>query len=225
MPRALLQILVLASVLLISALANAQQERPANIQGGISVSTVGFNPINPTANTIIFNNGLAFSLYGLKALGNSGFHLVGAIQYKKSNGTLNYNYISPSGVNYQASKVNFAFDNLDVQLGLRLKFLENSGIRPFIEGGVNGGFTQFTYDNTLKTAAIVAAGSDYRSSDSALDFGMYSSFGIELQLTHSICLTPAVKYEHNSTRAVPTLGNLSLTYDTLIYGGGLDFKF
>ena len=88
-----------------------------------------------------------------------------------------------------------------------------------------GGFFQFGYDNSLKTASVLATGSDYKTVDGVLDFGILSEVGFEFTLTGGISLKGAYQYSNASTQPVPTIKNQIVQFINNTFYGGLSFRF
>lgn len=217
--------LVTVLLVLFAALSLKAQESRTNIEGGIQAASATFNSISPSSSSFKLNSGTIFALHGLKSMGLPGFYLVGAAQYLKTSGALNYNYTSPNSVTYQATGVNFAYDNFSVLLGVRVKLLDRSLVRPFVEGAVSGGYTQILFDSNLRTAAVVAAGSDYKTTDTSLDFGINFSAGLEVQMTKDFSLELFYRYLRDSMRALATFNNASPIFEGQFWGAGINIRF
>jgi len=89
-----------------------------------------------------------------------------------------------------------------------------------VEGGGSSGYMQISYDGSLRTPAVVAAGSDYKTLENILEFGYYAELGLELQFASSWGARLAYHYMNSSTRNVQTLNNQTVTYSGNIYYGG-----
>ncbi len=206
------------ALLVVSAISQAEGVR-SRVDG-----TLGGGPtqyaIQSPASGFNLNPGLEFNMQAEKPLGSTPFYLVFSASYSKSSGTLNYNYTS-SQANYLASNVNFSLDEYRADLGIRLKFFDSHIIRPYLEGGATGGYLQFSYDSSLRTPAVVAAGTDYRTFEGALEIGYYAEGGLEVEIGNDWGIRLGYHRLVSTTRTLNTFGAQTITYTGTIYYGGL----
>ncbi len=222
MKRLLLGIVLLTAAH--SALASGQS-KIAPLNGGLSYSPIQFNTLSPTSNELKMSNGSDFSLFGEKRFGFFHLYLTAAVDYLRTTGTANYSYFSQSGIIYTANQVGFTYDGIGASLGVKVKIIEDSLFRPYVEGGGEAFYTQFSYDSSLRTAAVTSLGSDFKTIDSFLDFAPYAEAGVEADLTNQWGLKLGARYTHHSSRMVETMAKRTITYDTMAYVIGLFFKF
>lgn len=209
--------------LLNAPLAEGQSRRQpltASVGGG----AVNFNPITPAAD-IRMNPGSYFFVGGEKGFGFLHMYLEAALEYLKASGNLNYNFTSGTNINYAVSNVNYSLDDLGGAVGLRLKLVEYFPLRPYVEGGGTGGYLQLTYDNSLKTPAVLAQGNDFKTLEGVLTFGAYLEGGFEMDVAPAAGIRIAVRYSDASTRPVDTLRKQILHYTAQIYYGGIYLGF
>lgn len=210
-------------LMLFASQGEAQSKAPSLV-GGAHGGIVQFNPISPTVNEIKLNNGFTALISGQKSAGGMHLYLLGGLEYVRTTGALNYNYTSITSVTYTTNQVGFSFDSIRASLSMRFKILENSFFRPYIEGGGSVGYTQISYDNNLRTL-VGGMGSDYKTSDSALDFAGFGQAGVEADLSMKFGLEIAARYTHQSTRPFETFRRQTLSYDTLTYLAGIFLRF
>lgn len=193
------------------------------LTGSLSGGSANFNVLAPT-NSVTMNPGFELSLEGEKGFGFLHLFLVGMIDYTKLTGSLNYNYASPTA-NYSASNINYSLDDIRGGFGVRLKIIEESPVRPYVEAGALGGYLQISYDNSLRTPGVLAAGNDFKTIEGVIDFGTYAEAGFEIDFSSIWGLKIADRYWDSSTRPLQTVGNQSIHYWTNMYMFGLYSHF
>jgi hypothetical protein len=207
-------LLTLVSILALSVPANSWAARGRSLSFSLSAGTAQFTVLSPS--DMLLGNGFYLSLEGEKPFGFFGLYLESAVGYLKTTGKLNYNYVG-STANYVTPNVGFNLDKFQIGLGLRGKLIERAAIRPYIEAGGNASYDQITYDNSLRTPAIVALGGDFRTSESILDFGIYGEAGVEIDLSADWGLRLANRYMNVSTRPIETMKQQMVRYEVNIY--------
>jgi opacity protein-like surface antigen len=210
---------LLATMLSLLASGALKAEERSRFDGTISGGFSQFSVLSPSPD-ISMNNGTEFSLQAEKPFGLSPFYLVVSANYIKASGLLNYNYVSPTAT-YVASNVNYSSSDYSLDFGLRLKFFDSHHIRPYMEAGGSAGYLQVSYDSSLRTPAVVAAGTDYKTLENVLEFGYYGEAGLEIQFSSNWGVRAAYHYMNTTTRNVQTLKNQSIIYTGNIYYGGL----
>jgi hypothetical protein len=203
---------------LTSTLAQAN-EGHARFDGTLGAGLEQFSVTNPGSGFQI-TNGTSFKVQGEKPFGNSPFYLTSGISYIQSSGSLNYNYTSPTAT-YVANNVNFVADDFRLDIGLRIKFFNAEVIRPYIEGGGMAGYLQLSYDASLRTPAVLAAGTDYKTLENVLEFGYYAEAGLELQTGTNWGFRVAYNYLNCTTRNILTFKSQNVSYTGSTYYGGI----
>jgi hypothetical protein len=223
MPKAL--VVSALFLCLISSMAQGQNSGDAHPRpsGAVLAGAAQFNVLSP--GDIQINNGQVFGLKGEKGFGFWHLYIEALFEYFKSTGTLNYNYQGPSGVTYTANQVTFGFEKYFGGLGLRWKITQSTPIKPYLEVGGGAGYTQISYDSSLRAANLLARGSDYKTFDSTLDFAQYGEAGVEVGLVRSFGVVIAARYMDCTMRPLETLRKQSPHYTTLAYYGGLYANF
>ncbi len=201
-----------------SSLSQANEGR-SRFDGTLAGGFEQFSITSPTSGFQI-NNGTTFKFQGEKPFGNSPLYLTSGVSYLRTTGDLNYNYTSPTAT-YTASNVNYLADDFRLDIGLRVKFFNTEVIRPYIEGGGVAGYLQISYDSSLRTPAVIAAGNDYKTLEDVLEFGYYAEGGFELQTGTNWGVRIAYNYLNCTTRNILTLKNQNVSYTGSTYYGGI----
>jgi len=194
-------------------------ENRSRFDGSLGAGYEQFSVTNPAAGFNV-NSATSYNIQGEKPFGNSPLYLTSGLTYVRTSGNLNYNYTSPT-TSYTASNVNYLSDDFRLALGLRIKFFNAQVIRPYIEGGGVAGYLQISYDNSLRTPAVVAAGNDFKTLENVLEFGYYAEGGLEFQTGANWGFRLAYNYLSCTTRNIMTLSNQSVSYIGSTYYGGI----
>ncbi len=194
-------------------------ENKSRFDGSVGGGFEQFSITTPPSGFKI-NNGTTFAVQGEKPFGESPFFLTSGLTYVRTSGNLNYYYVSPTAT-YSATNVNFLEDDFRLNLGLRLKLFNSEQIRPYIEGGGVAGYLQLSYDSSLRTPAVVAAGSDFKTLENILEFGYYAEAGLELQTGKSWGIRLSYNYLNCTTRNILTFNNQTISYIGSSYNGAL----
>jgi hypothetical protein len=190
------------------------------LDGGISAGQSTFDSISPS--TVKMGTGIFLSLQAEKPFGGEPFYLEAGVDYFHNAGTLNYSYLGT--VQYTANGINYLMDIYDAHLGVRFKLFDHGPVRPYIEGGGSGGFTQLSYDNTL-TSAVKLLGNDYKTVEGQLDFGTYAEAGIEFDFSSEFGIRASYRYNDSTTQAMSTLAKQQLHFIATTYYGSVYFHF
>ena len=177
------------------------------------------------SSNVKLNSGTYLAATAEKPIGLLPLYVDAQVNWLHSSGSVNYNYYSPTELTYTATNVNATVDVYNVNLGLKAKILEVTMFRPYVEAGGIAGYTQFAYDKSLQTPAVLAVGSDYKMVDGALDFGFFAEAGVEASLTPGISVVVAYKYMDMTTQQMSTDNNQYIHFISNAYYGGFAFRY
>lgn len=210
---------VIAFALTLAAFPAWANEGHTSFDGTLGAGYENLSVQGP-ANNFKINNGTTFNIQGEKSFGGTPFYLNVGLNYLQTSGNLNYFYSSPTAT-YAANMVNYADNDFQLNVGLRLKFFDGHPIRPYVEAGALAGYMQISYDSSLRTPAVLAAGTDYKTLDTALEFGYYAEAGFEFQVGQGWGIRLGAHYVNSGSKALVTLNNQSVSYTGMNYYGGI----
>lgn len=131
-------------------------------------------------------------------------------------GTSNYSYSILSGTKtYTGTDMKFKSNITDLGLGLKFKIIDGYWFRPYVEGGVLGGYHQISYNSA--STALSSQGSDYKSSDVVMGSGHYGEAGIEIMFSEAFGVKLAGRASEYTTKPMETFANSSLRFRTETY--------
>jgi hypothetical protein len=211
-------------ILFSSALAQAQQIRgvpklPSSesmgLQGSAGTGFADFSVGSPSSDWRV-NRGMYVAIAIERGFEVMNLYLTLSLSNMTSDGTSNYRYTPLSSpITYTATNIKYRSNVMDLGLGLKLKLIDGYWFRPYVEGGVLGGYHQITYDTGGTTLA--AQGSEYKTTDVVMGSGSYAEGGIEIMFSEQFGVKLAGRASDYTTKPMETFDTRSLKFRTETY--------
>ncbi len=151
-------------------------------------------------------------------------YLTLGLSHMLAEGTSNYNYSNLSSTNtYSVTDIKFKAEVTDLNLGLKIKLIDDYWFRPYIEGGGLGGYHQIKY--TSKATELAAQGADAKAKDVVMGSGYYGEGGLEVMFSEKFGVRLAGRQSWYLTKRLETARNRMLRYSTETYYFALLFGF
>ncbi len=142
-------------------------------------------------------------------------YLVLGLSYMDAAGSANYNYTNlSSSKNYTLNDVGFRAKSYELNLGLKLKLIDDYWFRPYVEGGGIGSYNDISYGGL---SSLQATGTDYKTSDIIMGSGYYYEGGLEIQFSDRFGVRLAARRSTNDTKPLDTLNKRSLKLSSDTY--------
>lgn len=195
--------------------------QPTGIMGSAGFGFVDFTTKAPLDKSFEIDNGVFTAVAGEKGIGAANLYLTISLNYLKADGTSAYDYTTTSGATQytSTSDVSFNVDLFQAGLGLKLKLIDDSWIKPYVEGGGLFGYFQIKYTNLQVGTNVTVTGTDtgIKRDDSIFDFGYYGEAGLELAFSDTFGLRLAARMTKNKTKDFETLADKQVEYDSNVY--------
>ena len=211
-------LLILATILLTSnSYAQFSGIRPTGIVGSAGFGFVNFDTSAPLAQDFEIDDGVFTAIAGEKAIGSGNLYLSMSLNYLKADGETMYDYTNTSGSTHYTSSdvVPFDLSVFQVGFGLKLKFIDDYWIRPYVEAGGLFGYFQVKYTDLTLVSGGPTSG--MKRDDSLFDFGYYGEGGVEFAFSESFGVRVAMRMTKNKTKEFETLADQQVEYESQVY--------
>lgn len=188
---------------------------PKGISGSAGVGFALFDITSPKEEFKL-DQGMFASLGIEKGLDIWNFYITFGLSYLTTEGQVHYKYATLSGESYDYTDVNLKMDIFQASLGIKFKIIDGYWLRPYIEGGGQGGYYQLKYQN-LTQKVDPSDPKNYKTSDSLIDFGQYAEAGSEFTFSDSFGVKLAARVIVAQTKKFETLNKQNLTYQSQVY--------
>ena len=185
------------------------------LQGSAGVGFADFGIISPEADLRI-NRGTYVAVAIERGFEILNLYLTLSLSNMTAEGTSNYSYsILSNTKTYTATDMKFKSNITDLGLGLKFKIIDGYWFRPYVEGGVLGGYHQISYNSA--STAFAGQGTDYKSADVVMGSGHYGEGGIEIMFSERFGVKLAGRASSYQTKDMETFDKRSLRFRTETY--------
>jgi len=178
------------------------------VQGSAGAGFTDFSVRYPDSDFRL-TRGIYVSVTGERSFNFMHLYFTLSLSRLEGDGTSNYTYTNlSSSKKYTVSDIAFRSKMTDIALGLKFKLIDDYWFRPYVEGGVLGGYHEIAY--TTKISNLESQGNDYKKTDTIMAGGTYGEAGIEVQLSDNFGAKVASRLSQYRTKPVETLNNYSI---------------
>lgn len=216
--------LIAIALVLTAPLAHAQLVRgmpkvptsaSMGLQGSAGVGFADFNVLFPSSDLKV-DRGVYVAAAIERGFEVLHLYLTLSMSYMTAEGTSNYKYTDlANAVTYTAKNMKFKSNVTDIGLGLKFKLIDDYWFRPYVEGGVLGGYHQITYDTGAST--LSSQGSLYKTTDVAMGYGNYGEAGVEAMFSDKFGVKLAGRLSNYQTKDMDTFDKQPLKFTTETY--------
>lgn len=193
------------------------------LQGSVGTGFADFSVGSPKSDLRV-DRGLYMAASIERGFGAMNLYLTLSLSNMSAEGTSNYKYTTLSNsTTYTASDIKFRSNITDLGLGLKLKLIDDTWFRPYVEGGLLGGYHQISYSSA--SSALGSQGSDYKSADVVMGSGHYVEGGLEAMFSDKFGVKLAGRLSNYKTKDMETFDGRSLSFATETYYFSLLFGF
>lgn len=209
-----------------TAPTSASDFKPTGINGSAGFGFAHWTILDPESANFRFDQTQFAGISAERGFGILNLYLNLSLGYLKGTGQVNYHYETLSQEIYTATDVNYTMELFQAGLGLKFKLIDGFWFRPYVEGGGYGGWFQIKYNNLSDRLQQAGnTGTNYKASDTLLDFGRYGEAGVEVDFSGTFGLRPAARFVTSETKKLLTLNNKVLRYEAAVYYLALLIKF
>lgn len=187
----------------------------AGLQGSVGAGFADFMVDVPSADLKI-NRGTFAAAAIERSFNFLQLYLTLSLSNMAADGTSNYKYTNLSkSTTYTASNLRFKSNITDLALGLKFKIIDGYWFRPYVEGGVLGGYHQINYD--VGSTTFGTQGTDYKSNDVVMGSGAYAEGGVEIMFSEKFGVKLAGRSSNYQTKIMETFDSRALKFRTETY--------